>query len=515
MFDILIGRKFSNKCKHSVKYIKCRIETIRKKKQVMVRYLKKDVADLLARNHDDNAFGRIDALIIEINHASCYDMIEQYCGCLLENISTMCKQRECPKEAMEAIATLIFAAARFSDLPELADLRSVFTKRYGTPKESCIDKKFVEKIQMKSFSKTRKLQLMEDIAQEFSVNWNSNMFENKMSNQSAPSHGNPMKHQLVNKPNEKPFLMRAPQKHQIQPKEQIDFQTTPTDVNIHAHDRTEKTVKMTADVLEDANFKTKYEQNEKYKKESIFDGNARGRFQRVHEGIGLVATERQPFTDAVNRDFKAINAIPPPYTKLPECSNGSIAVHGNFPSSEASEDVKELDLNAQDKWPHRPLNASGRRTFNSQPPYRKPNVSKSPNGANYANPADYEKSTEDQAKDKMPKCELFEDDANPVSQIQTKQGREITRTNGLHGEAYDQQKFIIKQTPSNRQRHGSRRTVQATKDGGFDKEEEVMDKLLMHYSKKGTNNEPRITRTTMRRAPKGPVADAARVLIEP
>lgn len=41
---------------------------------------------------------------------------------------------------MEAVATLIFATARFSDLPELADLRSVFTKRYGTLMESCIDK---------------------------------------------------------------------------------------------------------------------------------------------------------------------------------------------------------------------------------------------------------------------------------------------------------------------------------------------------------------------------------------
>lgn len=32
---------------------------------------------------------------------------------------------------MEAIATLIFAAARFSDLPELCDLRHAFTDRYG------------------------------------------------------------------------------------------------------------------------------------------------------------------------------------------------------------------------------------------------------------------------------------------------------------------------------------------------------------------------------------------------
>ncbi|XP_020578473.1 IST1 homolog [Phalaenopsis equestris] len=225
MFDILVGRKFSNKCKHSVKCIKCRIELIRKKKQVMVKYLKKDVADLLAGGHDANAFGRIDALIVEINHASCYDMIEQYCGCLLEHLSTMCKERECPKEAMEAVATLIFAAARFSDLPELIDLRSIFTKRYETRMESCINKEFVAKIQNKSFSKVRKLEVMEDIVQEFSVNWNSNMFENKMSNQSAPVHGKALKHQLAFDENEKQFAMRALQNLEIKPEEQIEFQT--------------------------------------------------------------------------------------------------------------------------------------------------------------------------------------------------------------------------------------------------------------------------------------------------
>ena len=38
---------------------------------------------------------------------------------------------ECPREALEAVSTLIFAAARYPDLPELCDLRHVFTERYG------------------------------------------------------------------------------------------------------------------------------------------------------------------------------------------------------------------------------------------------------------------------------------------------------------------------------------------------------------------------------------------------
>lgn len=47
--------------------------------------------------------------------------------------------RDCPPEAMETISTLIFAAARFSDLPELCNLRHAFTERYGSQMESCVD----------------------------------------------------------------------------------------------------------------------------------------------------------------------------------------------------------------------------------------------------------------------------------------------------------------------------------------------------------------------------------------
>ncbi|KAJ6794977.1 Uncharacterized protein M6B38_228715 [Iris pallida] len=133
--NLLGGGKFSTKCKHAFKCIKSRTVLIKRKKQAMLKYLKK-VADLLSNGHDTNAFGRIDSLIVEINHAFCYDMIERYCECILLELPSLQKQRECPEEAMEAMSTLIFAAARFPDLPELCDLRCVFTERYGSQMES-------------------------------------------------------------------------------------------------------------------------------------------------------------------------------------------------------------------------------------------------------------------------------------------------------------------------------------------------------------------------------------------
>ncbi|KAJ6810964.1 uncharacterized protein M6B38_155910 [Iris pallida] len=183
MFGSLLGGKFSNKCKHGVKCIRSRICLIRRKKHAMLNYLRRDVAELLSNGHDTNAFGRIEALIFEINHASCYDMIELYCECILQLLPSLQKQRECPEEAMEAMSTLIFAAARFSDLPELCDLRTLFTERYGSEMESSINGEFVEKVQKKSFSMEKKLQLMQHIAEEFSVPWDSKAFQQKLYNQ--------------------------------------------------------------------------------------------------------------------------------------------------------------------------------------------------------------------------------------------------------------------------------------------------------------------------------------------
>lgn len=51
---------------------------------------------------------------------------------------------ECPQEALEAVSTLIFSAARFPDLPELCDLRHIFTERYGTSVEPFVNSEVLE-----------------------------------------------------------------------------------------------------------------------------------------------------------------------------------------------------------------------------------------------------------------------------------------------------------------------------------------------------------------------------------
>lgn len=62
-----------------------------------------------------------------------YDLIERFCNCISSNLTLMLKQRECPEECREAVYSLIYAAAWVRKVPELKDLRALFTRRYGDP----------------------------------------------------------------------------------------------------------------------------------------------------------------------------------------------------------------------------------------------------------------------------------------------------------------------------------------------------------------------------------------------
>lgn len=193
MFDSLLNSKFYNKCKHATKCTRTRLDLVRKKKQAMVKFLRKDVADLLTNGLESHAFGRMEGLIVEMNQASCYDMIEQYCDYIGKQLNNLQKQSECPHEALEAVSTLIFAAARYPDLPELCELRHVFTEKYGASIEPFVSSEFVQKLQNKSFTKEEKLQVIEDVADEFAIPFNTRTFELKISG--AP----PNKNELLKK----------------------------------------------------------------------------------------------------------------------------------------------------------------------------------------------------------------------------------------------------------------------------------------------------------------------------
>lgn len=197
MLDGLLGRGFASKCKSLIKLTRSRIDVIRRKRQATQKFLKKDMADLLANGLDINAYGRAEGLLVELTLSSCYDFVELCCEILLQHMSTIQKQSECPEECREAVSSLMFAAARFSDLPELRDLRKIFQERYGNSLDCFINQEFSNNLAGNPSVLEKKVKLMQDIASEFSIRWDSRAFEQRMSRTSLTVQEQPKDHGLL------------------------------------------------------------------------------------------------------------------------------------------------------------------------------------------------------------------------------------------------------------------------------------------------------------------------------
>ncbi|EYU18264.1 hypothetical protein ABFS82_10G110000 [Erythranthe guttata] len=180
MLDGILGRGFSVKCKSLIKTIRARIDVVRRRVEAKQRFLREDLAKLLSNGLDINAYGRTEEYLAGLNLLCLYDVVEQYCECIVKQLSRMQKQGECPEECREAVASLIYAAARFSDLPELRELRDTFQQRYGHCLEVFVNQKFVENLSSRPPSNEKRLQVLQDIASEFSIKWHSSGFQRRL-----------------------------------------------------------------------------------------------------------------------------------------------------------------------------------------------------------------------------------------------------------------------------------------------------------------------------------------------
>ncbi|XP_051134829.1 vacuolar protein sorting-associated protein IST1-like [Andrographis paniculata] len=182
MFQGLLKSRFYSKCKSDLKVTRTRIEIIKKRKNAIQKYFKNDIVDLLRNGFDLNAYDRVEGLIHEIEKSSCYEFIDRYCQHISDNLSAIDKQRECPNDCREAVSSLMYAAARFADLPELRQLRTLFSERYGRSLDPYVEKQFAEKANAEMPSKDVKLRLLEEIASESGLDWSPKPLQNKLFN---------------------------------------------------------------------------------------------------------------------------------------------------------------------------------------------------------------------------------------------------------------------------------------------------------------------------------------------
>nr|GEW40225.1 IST1 homolog [Tanacetum cinerariifolium] len=158
----LIGAK----CKTSLTLAISRIKLLQNKRDTQLKQMRKEIAQFLLSGQEPIARIRVEHIIREQN--------------------IWAAEKECPLELKEAVASIIFAAPRCSDLPDLLTVRNLFGSKYGKEfiaaatelrPDTSVNRTIVEKLSVYTPPGEVKLKVLKEIAQEYNVLWNSSKTE--------------------------------------------------------------------------------------------------------------------------------------------------------------------------------------------------------------------------------------------------------------------------------------------------------------------------------------------------
>ncbi|KAF5468572.1 hypothetical protein F2P56_012715 [Juglans regia] len=177
---------FGTKCKTCLSLAISRIKLLQNKRDTHLKHMRKEIAQFLQAGQEAIARIRVEHVIREQNIWAAYEILELFCEFVLARVPIIENQRECPSELREAIASIIFAAPRCSDVPDFFQIKNLFTAKYGKEfvmavselrPDSSVNRTVIEKLSISAPASEVKLKVLKDIAQEYKVQWDSTSTE--------------------------------------------------------------------------------------------------------------------------------------------------------------------------------------------------------------------------------------------------------------------------------------------------------------------------------------------------
>ncbi|KZV52399.1 hypothetical protein F511_33540 [Dorcoceras hygrometricum] len=174
------------KCKTCLTLAISRIKLLQNKREAQLKAMRKEIAQFLVAGQEPIARIRVEHIIREQNTWESYEIIELFCEFVLARVPILESQRECPIELREAVATIIFAAPKCSDLPDLLHVRNLFAAKYGKEfiaaatelrPDTSVNRTIIEKLTVSAPLPQVKLRVLKEIALEHNVDWNSTKTE--------------------------------------------------------------------------------------------------------------------------------------------------------------------------------------------------------------------------------------------------------------------------------------------------------------------------------------------------
>ncbi|KAK4714766.1 hypothetical protein R3W88_020673 [Solanum pinnatisectum] len=123
--------RYHSKCKKVIKQLKARLVIQRKRRNSIIKQLREDISQLLQIGLHHLALARVEQLYRDECRLSAYNQLEIFCDCISMNLRDISTNSKLSDDVQEALSSMIFAASRCGELPELHSLRNLFKQQFG------------------------------------------------------------------------------------------------------------------------------------------------------------------------------------------------------------------------------------------------------------------------------------------------------------------------------------------------------------------------------------------------
>ncbi|XP_027148827.1 IST1 homolog isoform X1 [Coffea eugenioides] len=179
----------ASKCKTLLKLSIPRIKLLRNRREIQIKQMRRDIANLLETGQEATARIRVEHIIREEKMMAAQEIIELFCELIVVRLPIIEAQRECPIDLKEAISSLCFAAPRCADLQELLQVQMLFAAKYGKEfvaaatelrPECGVNRQLIELLSVRAPAPDVKLKLLKEIAEEHELDWDASASENEL-----------------------------------------------------------------------------------------------------------------------------------------------------------------------------------------------------------------------------------------------------------------------------------------------------------------------------------------------
>ncbi|KAH0654069.1 hypothetical protein KY289_031747 [Solanum tuberosum] len=120
-----------SKCKKVIKQLKARLVIQRRRRNSIIKQLREDISQLLQIGHHHLTLARVEQLYRDECRLSAYNQLDNFCDCISMNLRDISTNSKLSDDVQEALSSMIFAASRCGELPELHSLRNLFKQHFG------------------------------------------------------------------------------------------------------------------------------------------------------------------------------------------------------------------------------------------------------------------------------------------------------------------------------------------------------------------------------------------------